>query len=239
MKLFHGSKKNNLQYLQSFYIGGNNGSVDGVGVNMTNDLGVALRYSSKDGSIYVVDIDTSDYLLISKSDFLSANQAVVLVDKLKELPVPVQCRLATDICGKKIINYTCADKAINFYKEEKEKIKNLDMRLDRMLPRVEDEGEHYAIHVARTDFDLEGVSTSHIHYCLNLYDNQLSSTLLKSICGGLEIKADSGHSNFLSFDAIVGIEKEITGELLQQDNIKDELEYELESPSSSRQLCFG
>lgn len=229
MKVVHGSKIKNIEFLGARFMSGSNGSMDGVGINLTSNVPLALNYATKDGSVYIVDIDTSNYLTVSDHSFLSDSQAETLITKLKELPDNLQYRLATDICGKEVVKFNDDDKAEEFYKLERIKIKGLELGLDRMMPMIDpDDDVGFSIKIARNDFDFNNVSTKHIHYCLNLYDNCLSSELLKSISDGLILEKEDGRHNYLSFNGMEKPKTEISGDFLIREDCAELIERAIE-----------
>jgi hypothetical protein len=225
MKVVHGSKIKNIEFLGPRFMSGSNGSMDGVGVNLTSNVPLALNYATKDGSVYIVDIDTSNYLTVSENSFLSDSQVKTLTSKLKELPDNLRYRFATDMCGKEVVKFSDDDKAEEFYKLERIKIKGLDLGLDRMMPMIDPNDDvGFSIKIARNDFNFDDVSTKHIHYCLNLYDNCLSTDLLKSISSGLILEKEDGRHNYLSFNGMEKTKTEISGDFLIKENCAELIE---------------
>lgn len=201
IRLLHGSKKNDLTQLEAQFIGGNNGSQDGVGINLTDSISLARHYAGSEGSVYMIDTDTTDYLSISSNHFLSQDKADILAEKLSAMHEMIRYRLATDICGKLQTAFKDDSKAEEFYKEKRKEYRSMNVSLDRLKPEIDynDEGDMVILH-AQTDFsNLHKASTYHIHRCLNRLDNELASGLLKLISKGLILERDNGTKNYLSF----------------------------------------
>lgn len=222
MKVIHGSKVKQIQYLSPQFIAGANGSQDGVGVNLTDNIDLALRYATDKGSIYLVDLNVDDFLTVSDNVRLTESQSKTLIAEFSELDERLQYRFATDLCGKETHVFDHNDKAEEFYKLERLRIKGLDLGLDRMMPEIDDNDmESFSILTARKDFDLTDVSTQHIHYCLNLYDNQLATYLLNTISKGLILERESGQNNYLSFRPSEKVHAELTGGFLKRGDCND------------------
>lgn len=200
-RLLHGSRKNDLESLQPQYIGGNNGSVDGIGINLTDSIPLAKHYAGGEGSVYMSDINTADFIEISHSKHLTKEHAECLKSQLEQIDETTRYRLATDICGKAEKAFKSDDDAEAFYKEKRAEFKVLNLQLDRLKPEIDynDDGDMVILH-ANLDFSgLEKATTKRMHYCLNLFDNDYATTLLKSICKGLILPREDGITNYLSF----------------------------------------
>jgi hypothetical protein len=219
----HGSKKNHLTQLEPQYIAGNNGSQDGIGINLTSDIGLAKYYAGSEGSVYLVDLNVDSYLTISDKTLLTSSQADVLKSELEKLPEKIQYRLATDICSKKPHTYGNDKEAEAFYEENKKFISSLDLGLDRMKPSIDyDDLGQMVILIAHKDFStLETVNTGHIHRCLNLFNNEIATTLLKSISKGLILERESGLDTYLSFQMQETIVATLDGVFLKKPNAKE------------------
>jgi len=216
----HGSSHNNLPHLEPRYIGGNNGSIDGVGINLTDSITLARNYAENDGSIYLIDIDISNYLTVSKDTLLSPNQADRLKSILSQLPNELQYRLATDMCGKEDHVFDNDKGAEDFYKKNRGEIREMNLGLDRLKPEIDyhDDGRMMIL-VAHNDFGkLQEISTFQIHRALNLYDNELASNILKEIAGGLVLACDNNKKNYLSFNPTEAITATLDSSFLSRPN---------------------
>lgn len=219
MIVYHGSKTNEIRSLQPKAFFGENGSVDGVGVNLTSNASLAKRYAGQTGSVYFVRINTEGYLRISDNTFLNNKQAEILESAISELPEVLQYRFATDISGRKKTYISVAGEAMQFYKDEKQKHKNLGLYLDRLLPEIDPESEDYTILSATKEINFDKVSTSHIHRCLNLYDNMLATDLLKKLASGLILERESGTLDYLSFGMSERVELELSMDAIEQGKV--------------------
>jgi hypothetical protein len=218
----HGSKKNHLTHLSPQYVNGNNGSLEGIGINCTANIILAMNYA-EEGSVYLVDLKVDSYLTVSDKTLLTSSQADILKSELEKLPEKIQYRLATDICGKKPHTYGSDKDAEVFYKDNKKSIASLDLGLDRMKPTIDyDNLGQMVIFIAHKDFSMmETINTGHIHRCLNLFDNEMATSLLKSISSGLVLKRDSGLDNYLSFQMEENIVATLDNEFLKKPNAKE------------------
>lgn len=197
MLLFHGTKKNDLRFLEPQFYGGANGSQDGVGINLTDSLTAAQGYG-KDGRVLLLSPAVESFLLIDEHVCLSSSQCETMSALFKELPVELQFRFATDLHGKQKHSFTDEATAKNFYKTAKTEIAGFHLP-DRARPEVEFERETVDVFVARRDADFSKVNTKHLHYILNLYDNKLATALFKEITAGLVLPKESGATHYLSF----------------------------------------
>ncbi len=220
MRLLHGSKKAGISQLEPQYIGGNNGSVDGIGINLTDSIPLARHYAGSEGVVYISDIDTKDYLRISNSDHLTKEQAMSLRRELEPMNRNLRYRLATDLCGKKETVFSSDEQAEKFYKEKRQEYRDMGISLDRLKPDIDfDDNGDMIIKHAQTDFsELSKATTKHIHRCLNLLDNEFASTLLKTISKGLVLPREDGTTNYLSFAMEEGIVSEMNQEFLNKPN---------------------
>lgn len=226
IRLAHGSPKNDLAELQPMFVGGTNGSQDGIGVNLTADGAVARHYAGDNGTVYLVDLDTSRFLTISDNKMLGHGPAEILKMHLTTLPEPIQYRLASDICGKAKRTFDNDDDAEVFYKEKRAEFRSLDLHYDRLKPDIDydDEGRMTILY-AHNDFNkLHETSTRRLHYCLNLYDNNVATNLFKTISNGLVLERDNGKHHYLSFRASEAIAQTITADILQQPDSHDIIE---------------
>lgn len=201
VKLAHGSKRNDLTQLEPQYIRGNNGSQDGIGVNLTADANVAVGYAEDTGSVYLVDLDISHFLIVSDKEKLNAGQAEILKMHLATLPKQDQYRLATDLCGKLSQTFDNDDDAEVFYKTQRQTHKEIGFTLDRLKPEIDyaDDGRMMILYANDSFDNLTNVDTKRLHYCLNLFDNSIATSLLKTISSGLVLERENGKHNYLSF----------------------------------------
>jgi hypothetical protein len=221
MKLIHGSTVKDIKSLVPQYFSGNNGSQDGIGVNLTDNVPLALNYATKDGSIYIVDLNTENYLTISDNETLNLEQINIIENIFNELDNTLKYRLASDISGKNKESYIDDKDAEIAYKEEMKRFKSLALGLDRLKPKIDyDDNDNMMIISASDKLNLANVSTKHLHYCLNLYDNLFATKIFKKISSGLILERDNGTKNYLSFRFEEHVTKEITGDLLKKDNIE-------------------
>lgn len=220
IRLSHGSRANELTELRPQTYFGSNGSQDGVGINLTEDISLARRYAKDDGSVYLSDIDITGYLHVSEDNYLTKEQADKITELLSKLPEDLQYRFATDICGKKEFPFNSDDEAEAFYRESKAGIKALGLNLDRLKPDIDyDDKDRTLIKIAHNDFsDIQQASTKRIHWCLNMYDNHLATQILKSISTGLILERDTGKRNFLSFRGVENIVATMDHEFLKKPN---------------------
>lgn len=220
MKVVHGSTVKNIKALVPQYFVGNNGSQDGIGVNLTNNVHLALNYATKEGSLYVIDLNTDGFLNISSDARLTEVQKSKVESLFNEIEEKLKYRLASDICGKNKKSFLDEDKAEAFYKEQMNIFKNLDLGLDRLKPKIDfDEDGNMVIVTANKEFNFDNVSTDHLHYCLNLYDNLFATNVFKKISSGLILEREGGSNNYLSFRYDEPVMKEITGPVMIKDNL--------------------
>lgn len=226
IRLAHGSRKTDLTELQPMSVGGENGSQDGIGINLTADGAVARHYAGNDGAVYLVDIDISRFLTVSDHATLGHGHAEILKMHLATLPEHIQYRLASDICGKAQRTFDNDADAERFYKEKRAAFTSLDLHYDRLKPDIDyhDDGRMIIVY-AHNDFDnLYEASTRRLHYCLNLYDNSVATSLLKTICNGLVLARDNGKHHYLSFRASEAVAHTLNADTLQQPNSNDLIE---------------
>lgn len=197
MILFHGTTKQDLRFLEPYYYGGSNGSLDGVGINLTDSLAVAQEYG-KGGRVLLLSPSTTQFLRVDTDTMLSPAQSATLSALFKELPFEVQIRFATDLHGKQTHHFTEESAAKSFYSLAKAELAGFHLP-DRIRPEVQFERDTVDVLVARRDVDFSAVNTKRLHYILNLYDNRLATTMLKEITTGLVLPKDSGTTVYLSF----------------------------------------
>ncbi|MDK9790111.1 hypothetical protein [Vibrio sp. D431a] len=208
--LVHGSKKKGFDALEPISMFGENGSVDGIGINLTSDIDVALRYAGDSGSVYVVDVDTDNFIEISDSSLITEEQAEFILGEIRDLHHFEQYRLYTDMCGHVTHKFNDKYLAFDFYTKEKEEAKNY--HLDRLKPKVEDKGDGFEIRACRksiTEADLVGVSHKDAHYILNLFDNEFATRCYKHFASGLVLPKLNNGTNYLSFAYLESVEEEI------------------------------
>jgi hypothetical protein len=222
VRVAHGSKVNSLSELKASYYDGNNGANDGIGIYLTAEVGTAINYATDEGSVYLVDLNTEGFLTIAPDTYLSPEQSAKLEEELNTLPEEVQYRLATDICGKKEHVFLNEEDAEEFYKKERVKFKEMDLRLDRLKPEIDfNEQDQMMILAAHKSFsDIGKVETSRIHKCLNLLDNSIATSLLKTISSGLILEREEQKENYLSFRFREKIVATLDNEFLSKENAK-------------------
>jgi hypothetical protein len=226
MKVVHGSKVKGIEALAAKLMAGNNGSQDGIGVNLTDNVQLALNYATEEGSLYIVDLDTEGFLEVSDSARLNSKQIDSLMEILSEVDDKLKYRLASDMCGKNEKSFPDDKEAEKYYKEEIEKFKSLDLGLDRLKPKIDyhDLSDDMVIITANKEFNFVDVSTKQIHYCLNLYDNLFATNVLKKLSTGLIIERDGGGNNYLSFRYEEPVMKELTGPVMAKENLRELVE---------------
>lgn len=201
--LFHGSFKKGLKFLLPATFSGSNGSQDGIGINLTNALPLAVDYAGGDGSIYASAVDVSEYLPINEKHYLNQQQTAILENFFNnKVPNDIKVRLATEFSGRleSVFDYDDEKEALAFYKLAKESCPELP---DRLKPHVEFEKEHISVFTPHDNISLKGVNTHKIHYSLNLIDNGLATDSLSLISKGLIIPKGGNLTNYLSFDASI------------------------------------
>jgi len=201
VRLAHGSTTNGLHSLEPQYIRGNNGSQAGIGVNMTADAEIAVRYADKTGSVYFIDTDISGFLTVSENVTISAGQSEILKMHLRTLPDVDQYRLASDFCGKSSKVFDNDKDAEHFYKSERQAYKDMGFTLDRLKPEIDyaDDGRMMILYANKSFDNLTDVTTKRLHYALNLFDNSIATSLLKTISPGLILERENGKHHYLSF----------------------------------------
>ena len=84
---------------------GSNGSEFGEGIYSCDQEGLDLAkyYSTADGSIYLHEIETNNYLVVSDDNYLTLNESNMLSDYIDNIEDPiVKLRLSTDLVGRDI-----------------------------------------------------------------------------------------------------------------------------------------
>ena len=85
-------------------------------------------------------------------------------------------------------------------------------------PTVDDDGHTCKIFIPTTKIDFKKASVDHIHYVLNLFDNEVATSFFKLISKGLILPYEN-HTDYLSFRDSEPVRKEVTGSVLAKDNI--------------------
>tara|TARA_B100000749_G_scaffold265358_1_gene240386 strand:- start:2522 stop:3265 length:744 start_codon:yes stop_codon:yes gene_type:complete len=238
LRLAHGSQRNELTELRPQTYFGSNGSQDGVGINLTEDISLARGYAKDAGSVYLSDIDITGFLHITEDNYLTKEQANKITELLSDLPEDLQYRFATDICGKKDFPFENDDEAEAFYRESKSNIKALGLCLDRLNPDIDyDDKDRTVIKIAHKDFsDIQTASTKRIHWCLNMYDNHLATHMLKSISTGLILERDTGKRNFLSFRGVENIVATMDSEFLKKSHANTLIQRSMNNHSEEKKI---
>ncbi len=224
LRLLHGSKKTNLTHIIPFHMMGGNGCQDGVGINLTDSASLAINYATDPedgslGSVYIVKLNVTNFLTVNDTTTLTPAQQEIILNEIKQLPEKYQYRLATDFSGKKELEFTDKEKALQTYKHYKQEFKTLDLSLDRLKPEAEQLTENlWEVIVPTKEANLRDVTTSHLHYCLMLFDNHWGTAVLNKITEGLILERDSGITNYLSFAKEVAIFKELDCNFLDKHN---------------------
>jgi hypothetical protein len=216
INLIHGSTVGNLRHLEA-RVSGMNGSHDGIGVNLTSNASLALRYSGKEGFIYRSRVDVGNYIEISEDAKLNTHQAETLKELISILPLPDQIRLATDMVGQKERKFNSDYDADEFFDDQEMKMILSGLSNDRFMPEFKDSIECIVKYSHSNISDIANVSTNRIHKALMFWDINRGTEMLKSLGDGLILKKEGNGENYLSFNK-VPIDKEYSGELLKRDD---------------------
>ncbi len=230
----HGSRKNDLTHLAPQYYNGRNGSQDGIGINLTSSVDVAMHYAGKEGSVYLVDVDTTHFLTISEETYLTEDQATVLKKELETLCTADKYRLATDILGKRQQHFVDEKEAYATFKSFSSYLKMLGLTHDRLKPSVEFGEEDVIVYTPHCNFSRIGsVNTKHLHYCLTLFDNSVATSLLETISSGLILNRENRENDYLSFAKEEKVIAKLDQEFLQKPQAKSLIEGSLNKYSPS------
>jgi hypothetical protein len=245
IKLLHGSEKQKLNHLMPFSLHGANGCHDGVGVNLTDNAKLAHDYATRlsEGSIYIIDLDTSKFLPINKQTFLNKEQAKVITKEIDLLPKKYQYRLYSDFLGKEVLELESRDEAIKVYKKYKDIFTHEQLELDRLKPTAEQITDNlWEISIPRGKGNIAEVNTEHLHYCLMLFDNHHGTNMLKKISEGLILPKGLDFNNYLSFSNHVPIHIELDNTFLIKENAVNLMQKFInkkESPQNDISVSFN
>jgi histone H3/H4 len=199
---------------------GSNGTVDGIGVYTTDNTYMAALYAKESGSVYVTSLDTQKFVTISDDAYFSPEQIAVLTSTLSTLPKNAVTRLATDFAGKVPHRFTEEADALACYRKALADFKEMggtDRMPDRIKPDVDWEANHIDVNVPRETIDLTDVSTGRFHHVLNLYNNRISSEVMRSICDGLVMPKGDDRNDYLSFNTVTPMKEYAIASLSQAD----------------------
>ena len=226
---FHGSMEKRIEKIRPASMGGRNGSVGGIGGNYSSSADVAVKYATDNqgetGSVYIVELDVTDYVTISESNYLTKEQIKVFEKLFEPLPIDVKMRLSVDIGGRKEQRFKAGedDVAKVLFDEKKRDVKAMSEPIDRLFPVANIENGGFVIGYASPDLSFENVDTKKIHYALNLYSNQVATDFFKSISKGLELKGID-HSDYLSFKESEIVIREIGNRALSITDIGEKIQ---------------
>jgi hypothetical protein len=202
MLVYSGRSESDITELLPSGLTGRNGTQDGLGIYFTDNIDAAIRYAGKEGSVYLTYLPDNNVLTIDEKTTFSTSQQAVIQENFKELPHPLQLRLATDISGHKVstFSYDNENQALEAYKSAKKELAGLRLP-DRCMPNVEFEAEHIELFTPHNKLELNNVSTKDFHYRIALADNRLVNHFLSPIADTLKLTKNDGEHHYLSFRA--------------------------------------
>ncbi|PSV00621.1 hypothetical protein [Photobacterium kishitanii] len=218
----HGSSTKGIDFLYPHVVpgGGVNGAMFGTGVYLTGtgSISTAKRYAGNEGSIYIAELDISNFITVAESEYLTPEQGIKLAGIVNELEPELKIRMATDLGGREFHAFVDLDEAELFYDEQKEQLKEIGREngftpISRCGVRVERntaDGK-YVVSTARFELPLDWVSTlpniadtDDISRSMNLFSNSFSTEVWSSLGNGLIIHPDGKSSmpTYLSFYSV-------------------------------------
>ncbi|MCY9861490.1 hypothetical protein OTK49_03035 [Vibrio coralliirubri] len=206
----HGSNHKGLSTLirSSFSGFGSNGAQHGVGVYVypLDRVESSMFYAGEDGSIYLAEIDTSEYIRIEEEEYLTSHLREMLFNAVNAVDdVPVKIRLATDFAGREQRLFDSEADADAFYDSMMEEAEGWRLP-DRYHPDYESDQDGYVVvsygRRELDDMDDIHVSTHEIHHSLNAISSVFSTEVWSQLADGLIVNDLGGGEFYLSFSPL-------------------------------------
>lgn len=206
----HGSKKKGLSTLVPPPIGGvgANGAQHGLATYSypIERLELSMRYAEESGSIYLSQINPSEYIAIGEDQYLNSQLREALFNKIESIEdEAIKIRIATDLAGRDQRLFDSEAQADAFYDAMMEEAETYQLP-DRYHPEFEtDQGQFVVVSFARGELDYPDdidVCTSDIHRSLTTISSQLATEIWSEMADGLIITDLSGGEFYAAFTPI-------------------------------------
>lgn len=206
----HGSKTKGISTLVPPPLDGfgANGAQHGLAVYSypIERLELSMQYAEEGGSIYLSQINPSEYIAIGEDQYLNSHQREALFNKIESIEdEAIKIRLATDLAGRDQRLFDSETQADAFY--DAMMLEAETCRLpDRYHPEFEaDQGQYVVVSFSRGELDYPDdidACTSDIHRSLTAISSELATEVWSEMADGLTITDLSGGEFYAAFTPI-------------------------------------